>query len=425
MNGHNMTFDPPKWGNQRLNINQSAKLFAQSQLLQLIDFLEVLTLASYTSAETLAEGYAKNSAHLNNPLINIQTPDLASGHTLGSPIISGWLPNPLKYSQAAYLQSAYNLSAENIGMQNPISDNRTLPSSSGIAQDLCVNISYSQNLQGSNTDSQNLYTSLRGVQTLRVSFSDAQKEKDSTANATLWRKADLLYVINQLVNLDYCSDDALALRFSDLSFRSQASITHAEKLALELEGLLVSTLSFISSISSWGKRIPLYPDLLFLCPVAIRLISKKCFNTYKDTPLNKIPKVFKQIPLDVFKHYDVMYLNTFIGVRVKITTPRSAANTIEASNHNIIGANAMAIQQHNQTRLKFTFLIASGTQRLVDIHPVRLITVLADSEGEGRHDHTDIRFSSGGEPCLTPRPMTITPIRTGKPFRCCRWPLIA
>ncbi|MDC9603502.1 hypothetical protein [Xenorhabdus griffiniae] len=44
----------------------------------------------------------------------------------------------------------------------------------------------------------------------------------------------------------------------------------------------------------------------------------------------------------------------------------------------------MAIQQHNQTRLKFTFLIASGTQRLVDLHPVRLITVLADSEGEAR-----------------------------------------
>ncbi|WP_099141701.1 hypothetical protein [Xenorhabdus kozodoii] len=44
----------------------------------------------------------------------------------------------------------------------------------------------------------------------------------------------------------------------------------------------------------------------------------------------------------------------------------------------------MDTPQHNQTRLKFTFLIASGTQRLVDIHPVRLITVLADSEGEAR-----------------------------------------
>ncbi|WP_099115462.1 hypothetical protein [Xenorhabdus miraniensis] len=44
----------------------------------------------------------------------------------------------------------------------------------------------------------------------------------------------------------------------------------------------------------------------------------------------------------------------------------------------------MAGTQHTQTHLKFTFLIASGTQRLVDIHPVRLITVLADSEGEAR-----------------------------------------
>ncbi|WP_255296133.1 hypothetical protein [Xenorhabdus cabanillasii] len=35
----------------------------------------------------------------------------------------------------------------------------------------------------------------------------------------------------------------------------------------------------------------------------------------------------------------------------------------------------MAVQQHTQTRLKFTFLIASGTQRLVDIHPLRLISV--------------------------------------------------
>ncbi|MEQ1977066.1 hypothetical protein [Xenorhabdus sp. SGI240] len=42
----------------------------------------------------------------------------------------------------------------------------------------------------------------------------------------------------------------------------------------------------------------------------------------------------------------------------------------------------MADTQLTQTRLKFTFLIASGTQRLVNIHPVRLITVLADSEGE-------------------------------------------
>ncbi|WP_187651757.1 hypothetical protein [Xenorhabdus sp. TS4] len=55
---------------------------------------------------------------------------------------------------------------------------------------------------------------------------------------------------------------------------------------------------------------------------------------------------------------------TLMNSRQKIATPRSATNTIEAFNHNIIGANAMADTQSNQTRLKFTFLIASGTQRL-------------------------------------------------------------
>ncbi|MEQ1966394.1 hypothetical protein ABLA30_04950 [Xenorhabdus nematophila] len=35
----------------------------------------------------------------------------------------------------------------------------------------------------------------------------------------------------------------------------------------------------------------------------------------------------------------------------------------------------MADTQSNQTRPKFTCLIASGTQRLVDIHPLRLISV--------------------------------------------------
>ncbi|MDE9553675.1 hypothetical protein KKI94_21460, partial [Xenorhabdus bovienii] len=107
-------------------------------------------------------------------------------------MISDQSPNPLILNQAAYLQSAYNLSAEDIGMQtggylsrrktsmqNPISDNRTLG----------VTDSYSQTL----------HNSLRGVQTLCSSLSGVQTEKDSTANATLWRKADLLYRLNQLV----------------------------------------------------------------------------------------------------------------------------------------------------------------------------------------------------------------------------------
>ncbi|WP_422399058.1 hypothetical protein [Xenorhabdus griffiniae] len=349
MSGHKTFSVPPKRGNQRPNMEQltssRGKINYRNSLRLRSPIAVVLTLAGHSeklfaqfqSEKYFADGYANIFGHLSNSLISSLTVRLAFGRNLGgSPIISGWLLNSLIFNHTANMQSGHNL-------------------------------------HGAFSD----------AQTLRPSFSQSQKEKDSTANATLWRNSDLSYMLNQLVS--YYSDDALVLRFSDLSFRSQASITHAEKLALELEGLLASTLSFISSINSWGKRIPLYPDLLFLCPVAIRLISKKCFNTYKDTPLNKIPKVFKQIPLDVFKHYDVMYLNTFIDMRVKIATPRSAANTIEASNQQpLTGVTIMAIQQHNQTRLKFTFLIASGTQRLVDLHPVRLITVLADSEGEAR-----------------------------------------
>ncbi|CDL80338.1 conserved hypothetical protein [Xenorhabdus cabanillasii JM26] len=51
--------------------------------------------------------------------------------------------------------------------------------------------------------------------------------------------------------------------------------------------------------------------------------------------------------------------------------------TIEASNHNVKETYAMAGIQHTQTRPKFTCLIASGIQRLVDIHFLCLISVLA------------------------------------------------
>ncbi|MDC9616425.1 hypothetical protein PSI19_21795, partial [Xenorhabdus khoisanae] len=77
-----------------------------------------------------------------NRLKNKQTPYLAFGHTLTAPIISGQLLNPLIFNHTANMQSGHNM---------------------------------------------------------RVSFSDAQKEKDSTANATLWDHAYLRHEINQSV----------------------------------------------------------------------------------------------------------------------------------------------------------------------------------------------------------------------------------
>ncbi|MEX0448015.1 hypothetical protein [Xenorhabdus sp. SGI246] len=95
-----------------------------------------------SSAEILADGYTKNFSHpsnslfipfiltlarqsakffaqsyLHNSLINIQTPDLVFGHSLGSPIISDQLLNPLIFNQAANMQYGHNLTIENIGMQ--------------------------------------------------------------------------------------------------------------------------------------------------------------------------------------------------------------------------------------------------------------------------------------------------------------------
>ncbi|MEQ1977251.1 hypothetical protein ABLA76_15820 [Xenorhabdus sp. SGI240] len=69
-----------------------------------------------------------------------------------------------------------SLSAENIGMQKGdylCRRKSSLQNPMSHYQTLSVNDIYSQNLQGSNTDSQNLYTSLRVAQTFRVSFSDA------------------------------------------------------------------------------------------------------------------------------------------------------------------------------------------------------------------------------------------------------------
>lgn len=44
----------------------------------------------------------------------------------------------------------------------------------------------------------------------------------------------------------------------------------------------------------------------------------------------------------------------------------------------------MADAQSTQTHPKFTFIIGSGRHLLVDIHPLRLISVIACNEAEAR-----------------------------------------
>lgn len=99
--------------------------------------------------------------------------------------------------------------------------------------------------------------------------------------------------------------DLAFLRCSDLSLRPQASRTHAEKLAPALSAFSRSTLASISSIRSYGKRIPTREDLLFLLPVAIvdnlLIIFGEC-TPYIKGSRNKM--------LDVGAHQNIKWLHT-------------------------------------------------------------------------------------------------------------------
>ena len=169
---------------------------------------------------------------------------------------------------------------------------------------------------------------------------------------------------SNLVN-DVHSVDCLALRFSDLSFFSQASITHDEKLEFSR-----FTLESISSSNSCGNLIPLVVDLLFLYPVAIYRVSLNwCRNT--------IQGIFQFKILDVFIHLDIRCLYTLLCSGVKIATPRSARNTIEAFNQNVIRGNTMAMYKSTQTHPKFKWRFFSCQQS-------KYFSVEATSEQEAR-----------------------------------------
>lgn len=197
------------------------------------------------------------------------------------------------------------------------------------------------------------------------------------------------------------SDEFLAfLRCSAFSLRPQASSTHAEKLAPGLSGFSRSTLASISSSSSCGNRMPLYEDLLFLCPVAIvstYVMSISCDNTGRI----KTSEVFKHKLIDVFKHHEIRYLNTLSTDKAqqthKIATPQSAVTLprrlttndrrsieVAMSNHTtpIAGRNTH-IQQHAQSHQRFVFIFAAIRRNSTEIAP-EMRHVSAFSEREAR-----------------------------------------
>ncbi|ERK08606.1 hypothetical protein L581_0712 [Serratia fonticola AU-AP2C] len=185
------------------------------------------------------------------------------------------------------------------------------------------------------------------------------------------------------------------LRCSALSLRPQASSTQAEKLALGFSGFSRSTLASISSINSCGNRMPLYEDLLFLCPVAIASAYVVMLVSDDNTGRLKTSEVFKHKMIDVFKHHEIRYLNTLSTGKAqeahKIATPRSAGTLPRRLTTNVNHSNEAAMSNHTTplagrnsfTPNKFTwrFLAISRIDR--NAKPCRM-SVEAHTEREAR-----------------------------------------
>ncbi|SFO11129.1 hypothetical protein [Xenorhabdus japonica] len=323
--------------------------------------------AQFQSEKYFADGYTNIFGHLNNPLKNNQTPYLAFGHALAVPIISGQLPNSLIFSQTANMQSAYNLNAENIGMQTdyylnrrkssmqtPISDNRTL----GV-NDICS-------------------------KTLRPSFSQAQKEKDSTANATLWRKANVLYAEEQQLKrltslrcvVSYCSTNLPSLRGGVNHVNNLALVNHRTNLIGYCSVESLDSMPLLSN--SLRSRRLIHPALLSSPSSFIARPRRSDKSASRRNCTTILSFWFSLVDIGVFlRILNITVTNVHHCIPICKAMPRSALtltrHLTNNDNYNIEVA-----------MYKYTFLIGKGKTRLSELNPVRLITVLADCEGEAR-----------------------------------------
>jgi len=180
------------------------------------------------------------------------------------------------------------------------------------------------------------------------------------------------------------------LRCSSLSFRPQASSTHAEKLAPGFSSFSRSTLASISAMSSCGKRIAFLSDLLFLFPVAIagaHILLRGGYTPYNKKTLSKT--------IDVGAHQNVRWSHTLSTGKAqathKITKPGSASTLAGSLTTNVNHSNEVAMSDHTTpltgrnslTPNKFTwrFLAISRSDR--NAKPCRM-SVEAHTEREAR-----------------------------------------
>lgn len=258
------------------------------------------------------------------------------------------------------------------------------PSLRGEAQRLCGSLRPAQNLQVTNCHLQNQLslsesdsqTSLRG-EPLHNSLRVAQ-------NRPFLRGA--VHSITGSNPVQLSGSDLDFLRCSDLSLRPQASRTQAEKLAFGFSSLSLSMQASIASTKSYGNRIPLYADLLFLCPVAISKSRYWCFNTSEHTGGSHNAKVFKHKQLDGCDVDDLKCLNTLSTGKAqevsKAAKPRGALTPSGLLTTSVISSNEAAMKDHithpqGRNNYIWRFLALSAIGRNV-------IHIIAATEREAR-----------------------------------------
>lgn len=150
-------------------------------------------------------------------------------------------------------------------------------------------------------------------------------------------------------------------------------------MAVTINCPVVSPSSFTNSIASTtscGARACTFCDLLLiwsLCTTGLH------FCLWNPVYIKKeIKKELKWNPVDVYTGIHLIVL-----FAIKLAKPRSATNTIWASNHNVIGANTMALQHSTQTRPKFQYLFLAVCRSDLNATPHRE-SVTAHSEQDAR-----------------------------------------
>ena len=115
------------------------------------------------------------------------------------------------------------------------------------------------------------------------------------------------YLVNMITIQSLINVCCPFLRNSALSFLSQASSTHEEKLVPGELFFSRSILASISSINSWGKRIFFLADLLFVLPL-VTFTPQNCLCHVRT----RYSKKWRNVRVDMCAHLETYCAHSII-----------------------------------------------------------------------------------------------------------------